>query len=199
MLSSIHPLGERGRRNNFATTAWAFVIGSVLGGASTGFVLGLAGAAWDRLMGPVGEQGRLVAVLVAGVIALGFDLSGRSLPSVERQVNENWLGEFRGWVYGLGFGVQLGAGVLTYITAAVIVLWLAAMLVVGSVPGAVLIGATFGLTRGSSIVFARSITTPERLVAVHRRLHRSVGRVRLLTRAALAALTLATAFVAVGA
>ncbi len=199
MLSSIHPLGERGRRNNFATTAGAFVIGSLFGGALTGFVFGAAGEALDRVIGPIGERQRLVVLLFVGVVALGFDLSGRSLPSIERQVNENWLGEFRGWVYGLGFGVQLGAGIATYITASVVLLWLMAMLVVGSVAAAVLIGATFGLIRGSSIVFARSITSPERLVALHRRLHQSVGRVRVLTRAALAALTVATAVVAVGA
>ncbi len=199
MLSSIHPLGERGRRNNFATTAWAFTIGSVVGGAMTGAVVGGIGAALDAIVIPDSEQVRLMAVLVVAVVALGFELSGRSLPSVERQVNENWLGEFRGWVYGVGFGVQLGAGVATYVTAAAVLLWLLTMVVVGSIPAAIGIGATFGLVRGSSILFARSITSPERLVEFHRRLHRSVGSVRFLTRAALAALTLAAAVAANGA
>ena len=43
MLSSIHPLGERGKGNRFGLTAGAFVVGSVLGGASTGAVAALVG------------------------------------------------------------------------------------------------------------------------------------------------------------
>ena len=36
----------------------------------------------------------------------------------------SWLGRYRSWVYGLGFGVQLGAGVTTVVvSSAVYVVW----------------------------------------------------------------------------
>ena len=40
MLSSIHPLGERGKGNRFGLTATAFVVGATLGGATTGAARG---------------------------------------------------------------------------------------------------------------------------------------------------------------
>ena len=42
----------------------------------------------------------------------------QAAPGPRRQVNERWLDEYRGWVYGLGFGAQLGLGVTTVITSA---------------------------------------------------------------------------------
>jgi hypothetical protein len=36
--------------------------------------------------------------------------SGSGCPSWQRQVDERWLTTYRGWVYGAGFGFQLGAG-----------------------------------------------------------------------------------------
>ena len=39
---------------------------------------------------------------------LGYDVGGFRLPSHTRQVNEAWLDEYRGWVYGGGFGWQIG-------------------------------------------------------------------------------------------
>ena len=36
-------------------------------------------------------------------------------PIHHRQVNERWLDQFRPWVYGAGFGWQIGAGLATYI------------------------------------------------------------------------------------
>jgi len=32
-----------------------------------------------------------------------------------RQVNDEWLARFRPWVYGAGFGWQIGVGFATYI------------------------------------------------------------------------------------
>ena len=175
MLSSIHPLGERGKGNRFAVTATAFVVGATVGGATTGAVLGLLAVAIDAV---VGDTIALGLVAVVALVAAGFEWTGRPLPSVPRQVDEDWLNEYRGWVYGAGFGFQLGAGVLTYITsAAVFVALVAALLAGGLLPG-VAIGAAFGLTRGLSLVPARSIRTPDQLVSFHRRLQRTAGAVR---------------------
>jgi hypothetical protein len=37
-------------------------------------------------------------------------LLGRQLPNHPRQVNERWLDQYRSWVYGAGFGWQIGVG-----------------------------------------------------------------------------------------
>ena len=50
--------------------------------------------------------GRVAAL--AGVVAAGLWLDlgilGLRLPTTRRQVNEDWLGRYRGWVVGVGFG-----------------------------------------------------------------------------------------------
>ncbi len=197
MLSSIHPLGESGRGNRFRRTATAFAVGSVVGGLLVGSLLGVVGSA-VRALTPLSDDVSLIVVCLVGIVAIGFDLTDRALPSVHRQVNEDWLAEFRGWVYGFGFGVQLGAGVATYITSAAVLLWLATMVLSGSVLGSVLIGGTFGLTRGLSIVPARSINSPARLVDFHRWLHRSAPLVSKLGSIVLVVVTMAAAALAVG-
>ena len=49
-------------------------------------------------------------------------LGGFHLPFHSRQVNERWLDQFRPWVYGAGFGWQIGAGLVTYIKTAALYL-----------------------------------------------------------------------------
>ena len=41
-------------------------------------------------------------------------------PFLRRQVNEDWLTNYRPWVYGGGFGWQIGAGVTTYVMTAAV-------------------------------------------------------------------------------
>src|SRR4051812_13372293 len=129
MLASIHPLGERARGQNFAVTVTAYVVGSVAGAAAFGALLGgIGAAAFD------GGHDALRLGLLAGaaVLAAIVDRSGRRIPSWHRQVNEDWLTQYRGWVYGVGFGVQLGIGVLTIVTTAAVYLTWAAAFVVGT-------------------------------------------------------------------
>jgi hypothetical protein len=195
MLSSIHPFGERSRRNRFSTTAVAYVFANVAG-ASTMALLAAA-------VGAVASLPSSAALWVlAGGIALGMaadhGLGGLSVPSWHRQVNERWLDTYRGWVVGLGFGFQLGTGVLTIVTtSAVWSMWLAAGLA-GSVAGALIIGATFGIVRGSFILATSGVHQPAQLRSLHRRLAASAPAVARSTRAAVAvagALTLLTAVV----
>src|SRR4051812_36831787 len=111
MLTSISPLGERARSHRWGVTATAYVVGSVLGGATTGAVLGLAGS---RL------HASTTVLLVAAVgclVAAALDVAGR-VPTGHRQVDEDWLVRYRGWVYGLAFGYQLGLGIVTVVTSA---------------------------------------------------------------------------------
>ena len=51
------------------------------------------------------------------------------VPSMRRQVDEDWLSRYRRWVYATGFGWQLGTGVTTIVTSRVtyallVLLWL---------------------------------------------------------------------------
>jgi hypothetical protein len=111
MLASITPLGERSRGFTWWHTALAFAVGAIAAGATGGALLGLLGA---LVVG--GARPVLVLAIVAAATAV--DVAGVQPPSSRRQVNEDWLGRYRGWVYGVGFGGQLGVGVATIVTTA---------------------------------------------------------------------------------
>src|SRR5437870_5296978 len=103
MLGSINPLGERTRGSRWAVTVVFFMAGSTLAGAGVGALAGRLGA---RLAGGGFLSAPALAVVAAGLAAgsaLDLGLLGLRLPSVRRQVNEDWLHRYRGWVYGLGF------------------------------------------------------------------------------------------------
>ena len=119
MLGSITPLGERGRGARWEVTAAAFAAGAVAAGAAVGASLGAAGAALDAFAA-VPEPARLAALgaVIAAGLALESGLAGVRLPAARRQVSEDWLVRYRPWVYGAGFGVQLGAGFLTVVNSA---------------------------------------------------------------------------------
>ena len=139
MLTSITPLGERGRGNRYAVTLTAYVVGCLLGGATTGVVLGAVGSLLPTL--PV-----LVLAGIACLAAALADVAGW-LPIGRRQVDEDWLTRYRGWVYGLGFGYQLGLGVVTIVTSAATVAALALALLTQSWAGGLLVGLVFGGAR----------------------------------------------------
>lgn len=190
MLSSIHPLGERGKNNRFGTTATAFVVGATVGGLTTGVAAGALGLVVTGALGLPDAAGLAVIGAVA-IVAAGFEATGRALPSpLPRQVDENWLNEYRGWVYGAGFGVQLGAGLLTYVTTAALVVAVVAAVLAGSFAASVAIMGVFGLVRGLSVVPAGAIHSPEQLVAFHRRLHASAPLVRRFSTSTLTVVAL---------
>src|ERR1700716_705801 len=123
MLASITPLGERGRHNRWGVTAATYAGGLTLGGAGFGVALGAAGV----LLAQVGQLSSFTTVVIIAALALmtmAFDLglAGIRIPTVQRQVNEDWLGTYRGTVYGFGFGVQLGIGVATIVSTAAVYL-----------------------------------------------------------------------------
>src|SRR4051794_6899953 len=119
MLSSIHPLGERVRHNRWSVTVTAYVLGSAAGGAFVGAVAGSIGALFWRLGLQVSPW---VAAGTMGIALLLDTL--RRVPGPRRQVNEDWLHRYRGWVYGAGFGFQLGMGVTTIVTTASVYAWI---------------------------------------------------------------------------
>jgi hypothetical protein len=168
MLASIHPLGERGRRQRWGVTVAAYVAGTVLAATALGGVLGWTGGEL-RLPAPAMATGSVVALV--SVVGLAFDLrvGGLSLPTVHRQVDEEWLDEYRGWVYGAGFGVQLGLGVVTVVNSFTVYLTLILAALSGSAAAGAAIGATFGAVRGVTILASADVRDPDRLRRLHRR------------------------------
>ncbi len=195
MLASITPLGERGRGSTWGVTVVAFALGGLSGGAGAG---ALAGALGALLLGVEGHGGlglrpRLALLAGALLVAAAVDARARPVPGPRRQVNERWLDEFRGWLYGLGFGTQLGLGVTTVVTSAgTYVALLAALLSAGPLTGA-FIGACFGAMRGLTPVLAAGVRSPAQLVALHGALARWRARSRWAAVVALASLGMVAA------
>jgi hypothetical protein len=165
MLTSITPLGERGRGNRWAVTTSAYAVGCALGGATTGLVLGSVGALLPPL--PV-----LPLAGAACLLAAAADLAPGRLPLGRRQVDERWLGRYRGWVYGLGFGVQLGLSVVTVVTSAATLAVLVVALLTQSPLAGALVGLVFGAARALPALLVHRVDRPDRLRALARRVER---------------------------
>jgi len=167
MLASINPLGERARDRRWGVTVTAYVLASTLAAGALGALLGGAGALVD-----LGPGGTAAAVLALAALALAFDLGlgGLRLPTVHRQVDKDWLGRYRGWVVGAGFGAQLGLGVITIVNTAAVYLTLALALLTGSVAAGATVGATFGAVRALVILVVPPVRRPEQLRLALRRM-----------------------------
>ncbi len=167
MLSTITPLAERTRGRRWGVTATWFVLGAAIGGAC----LGALGAVASVAVAAFGTSSTsaLVVALVACVAAAAMDLGmvGPALPHHRRQVDEQWLDQYRGWVYGLGFGAQIGNGLATYIMTAAVYLVVVLAGLTGEPLMALGLGILFGLTRGLAILLGARLTTPDRLRAFH--------------------------------
>ena len=178
MLSSITPLGERGRNNRFAVAAGSFVAGSLLGGAAVGFTAGGLG----QLIVPDQPTAAAAAIALFALIGATVDghVAGLRVPTIKRQVDERWLHKYRGWVYGFGFGLQLGTGLATIVSSAAVYLMAVAAVLTRSIAAGTTIGLIFGLVRGASILLARRVGTPEELRHFHRRLAANATRTERL-------------------
>jgi hypothetical protein len=181
MLSSIHPLGERARAGQYWVTAVAYVVGSTVGGLSVGALFGVAGGALLPSLGTTALAWIAVAIGTAGVLV---DTGMLPLPSIHRQVNEEWLTTYRGWVYGVGFGFQLGAGLATIVTTAATYAIVALAFFSGSAATGMVIGLTFGFVRSLAIFAVARVHTLEALRSLHRSMQR---RAPLAHRAVIAA------------
>ena len=172
MLSSITPVAEQGRGHRFRSTALWFVAGAVVGGAMLGGVMAALAVAvrWFALPGVAAVS---VVMVVAAITALSDSgVSSHRLPFHGRQVNERWLDQYRSWVYGAGFGCQIGCGLATYIVTAGVYL----MIVLGALSGdpwvALGLGTLFGLVRGLAVFASRKVHDPASLRSLHLRLTR---------------------------
>ena len=184
MLSTITPMAERSRGRRWGLTAAWFVLGATLGGAlvvgaldlSVATVLGLAAG----------------AALVTAAMDMGI---GTEMPHHRRQVDEVWLDQYRSWVYGLGFGWQIGTGLATYIMTAAVYLTAVMAALTGSVAAAMGLTTLFGLVRGLAILTGVCLTDPERL----RRFHQRFDEAGPTVRHVVIVVQLAVAVVAAGA
>lgn len=176
MLSSISPLGERARNQRWGITVSAYSLASTVAGATLGATLGaLGGLAFD---------GRSTTTLVLLGVLAGFGLAvdlrvfGQRVPGLQRQVNEDWLARYRGWVYGAGYGFQLGAAFATIVSSSIIYLVFAAALLSGNALAGAVVGATFGMARALPIIATRNVGTWSELRRFMARIERSAPRVQ---------------------
>jgi len=178
MLSTITPMAERSRGRRWELTAAWFVLGAALGGLTLGglaalgaVLVGATGAAASTVLG-------VAAVLAVAAVALDLGLLGRPMPHHRRQVDEAWLDQYRSWVYGGGFGWQIGTGLLTYIMTSGVYLTVALAALTGRPMIAASIGLLFGLVRGLAIFLGVRLVDPDRLRTFHRRFEEAGPAVR---------------------
>jgi hypothetical protein len=103
-------------------------------------------------------------------------------------VNEDWLGRYRGWVIGVGFGAQLGLGVTTIVSTAAVYATGAAALLAGSAAAGAAVGAAFGGARAATLLASRRVREPLALAVLDRRLESWERPARIAAVAAQAAL-----------
>jgi MFS family permease len=164
MLASLTPYAEQARGSRWTATATAFSVGAVCAGALSGLLWATVGS---LLPGGGWRLPAAAAVLVAALVIDGTQLRTR-LPLTRRQVNEDWMVTYRGWVYGVGFGGQLGLGFITLVACAAIYATFAVELLSGSPAAGVAIGAVFGATKAASLLPAGFARDRRSLVRLHR-------------------------------
>jgi hypothetical protein len=186
MLTSISPLGERARASRWWLTTTAYVLSSTLGGTAAGVVAALFGSLVPEAVRSSPATLVLVAVLLLVGLALDLGAGGARLPSWRRQVDEAWLGRYRGWVVGTGFGAQLGVGVVTIVTSSTTYAVLLLCALSGSVTVGAVVGGLFGLVRALPLVLMARVDSRERLWAVLRRVEHAAPIADRVARLALA-------------
>jgi hypothetical protein len=149
---------------------------------------GLA-AVWSatRLAAHPEAAGLIAAAFALGGAAVDCGAFGPILPLVRRQVDDSWVVRYRPWVYGSGFGWQIGTGVTTYLMTTAVPVCLISAVLTGSPAAALGVGALFGLARGATVLATSRAFTPNRLRALHTRLDRVGPAVRATTAAVLGA------------
>jgi hypothetical protein len=172
MVSALNPMSERARGHRYVLTALWYVAGAVAGGAVLGAGCALGALAVRRL--PLTATATALAVLGCALVAFVSDVPVLSwrLPGHPRQVNEQWIGRYRRWVYAAGFGAQIGTGFATYIMTAAVYLTAALAALTGRPGAAFAVGLSFGLVRGLGVLACAAARTPDALRALHQRLDR---------------------------
>src|SRR6478735_6425407 len=187
MLTSISPLGERARASRWWVTTTAYVVSSVVGGLALGLVASTLGsllpASWRS--SPLAYV--VVAVALVTGLLLDLGVAGGRLPTWPRQVDQAWLGRYRGWVVGVGFGAQLGFGLVTIVTSATTYAVALLCLLSGDPAVGLVVGGPFGLVRALPSAFMGRVVTREQLWRVLAGVERAAPTADVAARLALAA------------
>jgi len=187
MLTSISPLGERARASRWWLTTTAYVVSSVVGGLALGLVASALGSLLPASWRSSPAAYVVVAVALVAGLLLDVGVAGGRLPTWRRQVDQAWLGRYRGWVVGVGFGAQLGFGLVTIVTSATTYAVALLCLLSGSPAVGLVVGGTFGLVRALPSAFMGRVVTREQLWRVLSGVERGAPAADLAARLALAA------------
>lgn len=137
----------------------------------TGVLFGFTGSVAAAFIEPSDTvTAALVAAVAGGAILVERRARTSHLPSWHRQVNEDWMATYRGWVYGAGFGFQLGLGLVTFITSGAVYVTFAMAFLSGSWFWGLVIGLVFGVARAGMAFSVAGVRGPEQLRSTHRRL-----------------------------
>ena len=169
MLSTITPFGERAKGHRYGATATWFIVGAAIGGLALGAVAAGLAAFVTVAGATTAVVGALALVATATALVSDTGLAGFRVPVHFRQVNERWLDAYRPWVYGAGFGFQIGCGLATYITTAAVYLVVVLAGLSGRPLAALGVGLVFGLVRGAAVTLTWRTATPAALLAFHQR------------------------------
>ena len=169
MLSQLTPVGEASRGYRYRTTVCWFVAGAVVGGAMLGGVMAALAAAVSSLGATAATLLGIAAGFAVVAAAVDSGVLGFAPPFFKRQVNEYWLGKYRAWVYGSGFGWQIGTGVTTYIMTAAVFLTIVLGALSAGPWAALAIGIVFGTARGLAVLLTARLRTTAEVFALHRR------------------------------
>lgn len=174
MLSSIHPLGERARHNSWLRTVMAFTFGALVGGALLGVVLGAVGSVLFD------SPHYTLAAIAVGLAALA-DLARVAIPGPRRQVDERWITTYRDWVYGAGFGFQLGLGFTTFLATWGMWALAVSMILSADIGVATVVGIGFGAGRAITVWTSIGVRTRAELVEFGLRVQRLAAPARIAT------------------
>lgn len=132
-------------RGRFCLWGVLWIAGHVLGGILIGGALGLAGSACPVSLRRAAMGGLALACVAWGLRQLGW--FGFPMPQWRRQVQREWMMKHPWSLVALGYGIQLGCGVSTYIPVCTTYAAMAFALVSGSAAVGSQIMALFGLAR----------------------------------------------------
>ena len=190
MLTKHQPARRAGPRQSLVADRDVARDGNAGGRAALGAILGAVGRSVPVTLD---ESWRLSALALAGAAAAVWDLKVRRFP-IHRQVNEDWLSAFRPWVYGWGYGLQLGAAVVTAVNTALVPMFMLAALLTRD-PDEWTAGGRgrFGAMRGLTVTLNRRVRNAAGLARLHHRLDTTLAskarRLGALAAALLAAVS----------